>query len=341
MRNPNRHGTVFRLSGRRRKPWAAQVTTGWTNDGKQIRQLIGTFETKSEALQALALNSLHPLPPKAGITFGEIYNEWSEMKYPHITRSTADNYRKAWHGYLVRHAKVPMKDIRAAHIQLAIDECQNKGLSRSSMAKIRALSVMLFKYAMENDIANKNYATFARLPKAAQAKKQRFSDLEIKKIEQSDVPWADSVLILIYTGLRISEFLGLTRFNVNFEKQIITGGIKTEAGRDRVIPIHPKILSHMKRRYDQGSNWLICNENGEKLSAKQYRKKYYYPALEQVGVPRLTPHSCRHTFASLMAEAGVDPLSIQKLIGHSDYSTTANIYTHLDLTALQKAIEKI
>lgn len=108
---------------------------------------------------------------------------------------------------------------------------------------------MLCDYALQNDIVDKNYAKFVDLPKHEKTKKARFTDLEIRRIEKqaTEVPWADTVLILIYTGMRISELLNLTRFNVNLDAMLITGGIKTDAGRDRVIPIHPKIQAYGKQ----------------------------------------------------------------------------------------------
>lgn len=142
--------------------------------------------------------------------------------------------------------------------------------------------------------------------------------------------------------MRISEMLELTRFNVNLEEGLITGGIKTDAGKNRVIPIHPKILKHIKRRYDKNGDTLICcDKTGKKISTKRYRDKMYYPALKTLKIRKLTPHACRHTFGTLMAEAGVETTSIQKIIGHSDYSITANVYTHLEVEVLRKAINKI
>lgn len=342
MRLPNGHGTVYKLKGRRRRPWIARITIGWSPEGKQLYQTIGYFETKNEGLDALALHRVSPVSPKTGITLGELYAEWSAGKYKHITRSTADNYRAAWL-YMQRLEKAKVRDIRTDHWQAVIDQCAEKGLSRSTLEKIRTLAVMLNDHAVKNDIVNKNYAKYVELPRAEKAKKDRFTDLEIKQIEKaaSSVPWVNTVLILIYTGMRISEMLSLTRFNINLEMQLIAGGVKTEAGRDRVIPIHPKIQRHIKQWYDRGGDTLICDDQGRRLATKRYREKMYYPALKATGVRKLSPHKCRHTFGSLMAEAGVDTIYIQKLIGHTDYAFTANEYTHPEIEALRKAISKI
>ena len=94
------------------------------------------------------------------------------------------------------------------------------------------------------------------------------------------------------------------------------------------------IQKHIKYWYDNSKDILINNE-GLKMTVDNYRRRYYYKILEQAGIRKLTPHSTRHTFASLMARAGVDTLSIQKIIGHSDYATTANIYTHININELK------
>lgn len=355
MRNPNGFGTVYKLPGRRRRPWVARVTTGWTtvvrkrgkNKGKempkQLYQTIGYFETSQEALDALVLHRISPVSPKAGMTLAEVYEEWSVAKYKNISKATENNYRAAWK-YMDKLKGAKVKDIRTTHWQGIIDDCKDAGLSKSTLEKIRTLAVMLSGHAMKNDIINKNYASLVDMPKFEKAKKERFTDPEVKKIEKAaekKIPWVDTVLIMIYTGMRISEMLGLTRFNVDLKNKLITGGIKTDAGKNRVIPIHSKIISHVQRWYDREGETLICDEKGKPLPAKRYREKMYYPALEAAGVRRLTPHACRHTFGSLMAEAGVEPIYIQKLIGHTDYAFTANEYTHPEIAALRKAIEQI
>ncbi len=340
-KNPNGFGSVYEVKdGRRRKPWVARVTTGWTKYGKQKRQVIGYFETSAEALQALVLHQVNPVSPKANITLGELYEEWSKSKFRRITKSTIDNYRAAWK-YLSKYEKAKVKEIRTAHLQKVIDD--NDNMSNSTLEKIKAVAVMLWNYALENDIVNKNYAEFIELPKTNKKEKKIFTDAEIKKLEDNadKVEWVDTILILIYSGMRISEMLNLTRFNVDLKKGVFTGGLKTDAGKDRIIPIHDKVYKYVEKWYNKENNYLIFREDGKKFSAKYYREKTYYPALKKLGIRKLTPHSCRHTFASLMARAKVDPLYIQRIMGHSDYAFTANEYTHTNVTELKKAMNMV
>jgi len=343
FKRPNGHGSVYKLPGNRRRPWIARITSGWDEDsGRQLFQTIGYYKEEEEGEAALALHRVSPISPKAGISLGELYEEWSAGKYQYISRQTADNYKAAWK-YLSKYKNEKIKDIRTAHLQGIIDGCHKDKMSRSTLEKIRIVSVSLFNYAIENDIVNKNYASFLHLPKTERIEKERFSDLEIKKMFDSTPKneWITTVLIMIYTGLRITEMLLLTKFNVNLDKWIITGGIKTEAGKNRGIPINDKIKTYVKLWYDKNGQALICHKEGKGILAKYYREEYYYPALEAAGVRKLVPHACRHTCASLMAEKGVDPIFIQKILGHAKYATAAEIYTHLEEEKLKEAINKI
>jgi integrase len=342
MKLPNGHGTVYRIGAksknppRRRNPWVARITTGFTDEGKQLYQTIGYFATRQEALDALTLHRINPLSPRANITLEELYKEWSAVKYKQVTPATVNNYKSAWN-HIKKLAHLKVKDLRTAQLQGVIDKST---LGSSSLEKIRVVMVMLFSYAIENDILNKSYAEFVKLPKKRKTEKERFSDTEIQKLSKNPDEWTSTILIMIYTGMRISELLGLTRFNVDLERGIITGGIKTDAGENRVIPIHPKILPYIKMWYDKQGEALIC-ENGKKLHPKTYSRKHYHPALERAGVRRLTPHACRHTFCSMLADAGADTLAIKLLAGHTEYSFTANEYTHPEIEFLKKAISKI
>jgi integrase len=342
MRLPNGFGSVYKLSGKRRNPYIARITVRRDENGKQIYQTIGYFGDKKVALDALTKFRISPVSDKANITLKELYDEWNPTKYEYISKQTSDCYKAAWNNFS-KYEKAKFKELRTAHFQSIIDSCHKSGKSRSSLKNIRIVANMLYDYAMQNDIVNKNYAEFIIIPKEEKEEKERFSDLEIKTLEKyaDTVEWIDTVLIMIYSGMRISEMLELTKFNVDLEKQIITGGVKTEAGKNRIIPIHPKIYKYIVKWYNKNGDTLICNEKGKYLSPNAYRNDRYIPSLKKIEVRTLTPHACRHTFASLMAKAGADTLAIQKIIGHSDYSTTANIYTHTDIEELKKAINLI
>lgn len=341
MRLPNGYGSVFKLSGNRRRPFCARVTTGWTDDGKQIYHTIGYYARRSEAMAALAEYHKNPIGPRGEITLEGLYEEWSRSKYGKISASTEQSYRAAWnHLSVLKHMR--FKDIRKSHIQAIIDSLAAAGKSYSSCHKVKVLAGLLYKEALADDIVNKNYAALVELPEDGTRKKDTFTDAEIKKIADAAPTdqWANTILILIYTGMRIGELLTLTKFSIDLQNMIITGGIKTDAGKDRVIPVHPKIQEYIRQWYALPGSYLI-QRNGQKIRTEYYRKSLFYPTLETLGIRKLNPHCTRHTFASLLNRVNANTKSIQELIGHADYATTANIYTHTDLDELRKAIESI
>jgi site-specific recombinase XerD len=341
MRNPNGFGTVYKLSGNRRKPYIARIPIDKAVDGTQVYQTIGYYKTKPEAYDALTKARINPISDKADVTLKELYDEWSKPKYEYISRQTSDCYKAGWK-HLSKYGKVKFKELRTAQFQNVIDSCHRAKMSRSSLEKIKVVATMLYGYAIQNDVVNKNYAEFINLPKTEKEEKEKFNDLEIQKLEKSDsIPWVDTILILIYTGMRINELLSLTKFNIDMDKLLITGGLKTDAGKNRIIPINPKIIKYVQAWLNHNGEYFICNEQGKHLSDKLYREKFYYPALRQLQIRELNPHCCRHTFASLLRQGGADTKSIQTLIGHAKYSFTADTYTHTDIEELKKAINKL
>jgi len=197
---------------------------------------------------------------------------------------------------------------------------------------------------MQNDIVNKNYADFVILPKSEAEEKEPFDELELAKIEKAaadGILFADCILIMCYMGWRIGEFLALTRFSYDEKDQTLTGGNKTEAGKNRVIPIHPKIQKYVKQWVNKGGNTIFCKQNGKVCSQKVFREKWYYPTLTSIGTKMLTPHACRHTFATILNKAGVKPEDIKKLMGHTSYAFTVDRYTHTGIESLKKSIESI
>ena len=338
MRLPNGFGSCYKLSGNRRKPWIARVTTGWSDEGKQEYYTIGYFETRALAMSALAEYNKNPIGATSDITLSQIFEKWSSTRFKKISKDTIDTYNAAYKHLAPLHdAKI--KDIRKSHLQDIIDSMT---LSKSSMQKVKILAANLFDYALGDNIVNQNYGKLIELPTEDKKEKEIFTDFEIKTItEQANfTEWIDTVLILIYTGMRISELLVLTKFDIDIEHMIITGGIKTPAGKNRMIPLHPKIQQYVRNWYNKEGSHLITR-NGKKISTKYFRENLYRPALEKIGVRPLNPHSCRHTFASLINRSADNKVAIQRIIGHSDFSTTANIYTHPDMQELRKAIESM
>lgn len=276
-------------------------------------------------------------------TLREIYDRWSEKEYETLDRSTANGYRAVWKR-IETLADEQIRMIKTSHLQSVIDNMIGEGLSRSSLEKAKTLCGILFEIALNDDVIPTNYARAIKLPKSRTAKKPTFTDLELRQIErlaETGDFWAGTVLILIYSGMRVGELLKLTKFSVDMDAWVFTGGIKTDAGKNRIVPVHSKIRPFVQYWYDAKGPRLI-HRDGKAISVDYYRKSLYYPTLERAGIERkLTPHSTRHTFGTLLDKAKVNTKHIQDLMGHTDYATTANIYTHPHVEELRSAIEAI
>ena len=342
IKRENGTGSVYKRSDMKRRPWVAVTPTRYDVDGEKLvaeREIIGYYATAQEAKDALEDYRRHPTT-KLNMTWEELYDEWSELHFREISHQMVDCYKAAWTKMLPLR-DVLVREIRTGQLQSIVDA--HSSLSKSSLEKLRALSNQMMEYAMQNDIIHKNYAKFIRLPKKEKTVKDCFSDLELKKIEQAVgvIPWADAILMMCYTGFRVTEFLTLTPHCYDRQAGTLTGGLKTDAGRDRVVPVHHKIKPLLENWIAKGGDTIICNNDGSPMNANYFRKHKYYPALESIGVRKLSPHATRHTFATRLATAGARPEDIQALAGHEDYSMTANVYIHKDVEALREAVERM
>jgi integrase len=340
MKNPNGFGTVYELKGKRRRPWIARKSIGCDDNGRQKWVTIGYYETYRKGYNALV--ELNKKDASIGLSLDssleDLYTKWSASKYQKIAKKTKQSYETAWnHLDPIKNLKVI--NIKKSHLQDIIDDLKAKKYSYSSIHKVKVLTKMMFDMALADDLVNKNYAELIELPKKQNKEKEPFTDLEIKAIENlaKKDKWAKAIMIMIYTGLRIGEVLSLTKFNIDLKKNLITGGSKTEAGKNRIVPISNKILDYIKYWYNtEGS--LLINLNGKRIRVDYFREEIYYPTIKKAGTRKLTPHSTRHTFATLLSNSGADTKAIQKIIGHASYSTTADIYTHKNVDELIKAI---
>lgn len=326
-------GTIFQ-DKRYKKPWLAYAPSSKYGQG---RQYIGCYATRNEARAALEDFNKNGRPELYNATLADIYQMWSKIHFNSVSYSAVKLYTSMWKRFK-NIQEMPVRDIRTAHIQ----ELVNASTSRSSAEIIKAMAVMMCKYAMENDIVLKNYADFVKIPKFEKKEKRIFTDEEINALWKcSDQKPAQVVLFMIYTGFRIGEILALTIDDVHLSEGYIIGGEKSEAGKNRIVPIPPSIpeLSQFVQQWcvEATDNRII------KMSKSCFRENIFDAALAAAGIAPegLTPHCTRHTFASISSASGIKPESLQKIIGHANYSTTAEVYIHQDVTKLIEEMRKI
>lgn len=334
----NGQGTVYKDSTGK---WVAEYTVGWDADGdglKRKKRRKKGFATKNEAIAYLPLLKQDLPQQDMNIKFKDLYRKWMDRHAEKVTQSTINCYKSAYK-YFSSLYYAEVAKIRTEHMQKCIDDCPHGKRTKENM---KALGTSLWRYAMELDIVDKNYAEYLYIKKGEQAEKVAFSQEQLATLwANADVPGVKYILVLCYTGMRLGEMLGALTEDYFPEEGYFVTGIKTDAGKDRVITISPKIQPFFA---DFGKGKHLFTE----LSAKRFRNEVYYPALQALGLDELkedgthiyTPHCCRHTFATLMKDVDAPATDKQKLIGHAKFEMTAH-YTHTDLGSLKKITDQL
>lgn len=339
MRNPNGYGNIVKLSGNRRKPYAVRVTSGWDDEGKQQKKYIGYCSTRKEAMDLLASYHKNPALIDNDITFKELYEKWAINKFETISSATVKSYKLA-----IKHCE-PLYNLKMSSIKTdTMNELiRNIPLHYQSKKKVKNLLSQLFQYAMQNDIVVKNYAEYIMpLTKDENPIKTRviFSSEEIQKLFDSaeNIVGIDTILIMIYTGMRCGELLTLENKNINLKEGYLKVGIKTDAGKNRLIPISDKIMKYIKKLYSEENQYFISRITDNHLSYNYYKRQVWDIVMKKLDMKH-SPHDCRHTFATLLYQAEANQTSIKRIIGHSDYLMTEKVYTHTQISDLKKAID--
>lgn len=337
MRNPNGYGSVYKLSGKRRLQYGIKKVVGWNEKGHPIYASLGYFPTRKEALAALGAYNENPYDVvTSNKTLADMFEIFKQRRFGKLSQSGCSVYNAAF-GHLCPLWGCKIKDLKTYHFQELLDNLDRKHQTKEH---IRTLLSQLYDIAIELDICSKNYAKFIVLDAKPKSDKHRaFAPDEIQLIADNvnTVPDLDIALILIYTGMRPNELFGMKTQDVHPEERYMVGGSKTTAGKNRVIPIHKKILPLIKKRYDSSIIYLIEQE-GKPLSTNAYRENQWVKTVVALGIVGL-PYDCRHTFASLMHTAGANPLATKLIMGHSTQDLTEGTYTHKQLGELIENID--
>lgn len=339
-RRPKGTGSVFKMSGRRSKPWVAKL------NGK----LLGYFETRPDAEKFLADNRAQSVE-LINYTLENIHDRWqTTQRFKRLSKDTKSNYSAVWKRFGAFKNK-KMREIKSADFQAVINAVTTEGLARDTCEKIRNLASVLCQEAMKDDIIDRNYALTLELPqKEVKFKRRNFTDEEIITLfEHDDERNVQMILCLLYSGMRESELFSIRSENVNLDEQYMIGGIKTEAGKDRVIPIRTEILPYVKAFISEGREYLITSSKGGKVDRSNFLKRIFYPTLDKVGINYkdsngnnvLTPHRTRHTFIAGNIEGGAAPEALTKVVGHSKLATTVDKYAdNFSIDYLRKEAQK-
>lgn len=338
-RRPKGSGSVYKLKGFRAKPWIAITTQ---------KETLGTFGTSGEAIQALdAYNAQNTPAARLKCTFADAYQKWKSQ--PKFSKLSSDMIK----GYELAYSKATplynqqMRNLKTEDYQQIIDEMVEKGLSRSSCEKQRTLFSQLCEWAMAQDIINKNYASLLQLPAASGKAERTLTAHEIERIcsYQNDPKFgrtAQIAMVLLYTGMRIDELLSMRCEDVHLKERYMQGGEKTEVGKNRIIPILDPIYKIIAFwMLDSSCEWLIPSKSGTKLDKRNVATKFR-SLMQQCKIEGVHPHTLRHTASSKMVECGLEKTAVQAILGHKNFSTTANKYvSHNDPAYLLQEMQKM
>lgn len=257
---------------------------------------------------------------------------------------------------------------------------QKDGRSYSSIHSIRGVVRPAFQMAVEDDLIRKNPFEFQlatvvvndSVTREAISRKQERAFLEFVKNDKHFSRYYEGIYILLKTGLRISEFVGLTLADLDMVNRIITvdhqlqrtskmeyiiEATKTTSGTrkipmtDDVYACFERIIANRQKPKVEpiiGGKWgfLYLDKNGMPMVALHWEKYFQhicqkYNSIYKVPMPKVTPHVCRHTYCSNMAKSGMNPKTLQYLMGHSDIGVTLNTYTHISFEDAQKELQRV
>lgn len=353
----NGTGTVYKKKGRKTKPWIAELN----------KVYLGSFATAAEGWDAVERARKRGVSDKYNATLGDVYESWRAIYFDKLGTKAQEEKRTAWKRLSVLKDR-KMRDLKTSDYENLIENAMTmeqvrkdgtsrppKPLSVSGKQNLKKLCSQLCKHAMRDDIIDKNYAALTSPLESDSVQKDVFSQNQIDLMwKHTDDLTIRIILILIYTGLRINELFTIELDNVYLDKRYMTGGLKTEAGRNRFVPINKKIMPFVREFYEdsqrQKGQYLILNAQGRKMDASHFRNKKFYPALERMGIiepaqyddsghliPRkITPHSTRYTFWNMSRNSGADPELLTLIMGHEEYEESLDMYGKLTEQDRQK-----
>ena len=362
MRLPNGFGNVSKLSGKRRNPWRARKTSGWTVDeitkkAKQEYITIGYYPTRQEAIQALSAYNENPYDLNANkITFAEVYERWAEKKFDEISASNVNGYKAS---YKLCGSLQGMKfsDIKLIHLQHIVD---TSGKNYPALKKLKVLLNQVFDYAVMHEVITKDrhiveYLNIGKEEKST--KHYRFTDQELDTLWR----WAPGneyvqvILMMIYSGVRPGELMNVNRKNVDLE----AGFFEIEKGKTanaaRKVPIHHRTMPFFVNWMKKGTERLITNTSGQPFrfdtNHTSYTDTYWTPVLKDLGILTYKndkgdiadhlPDDTRHTFTTLWSEKHLDEAMRRKIQGHSGKGIGEIVYTHFELEKLKEELNKL
>lgn len=336
MRHPNGYGTVYKRSGRLRKPWYAQKTVRWEN-GVQIVKTIGTYATRQDALRALAAYNGQPYDLDVGYTVSAVYNSYMRA-HPKFTDSQT-KAREDSYKHLREFYGRPFVSVRAGDWERVINEMDAVAAVKN---RVKQLIREMYDFCIKKGMCIRNEGDEISLnddtPVTRKEKKPMTMPQVLTMWEHQDDDIAAAILILIYSGMRIGEFCDLRREDVDLEQRFYrVKDAKTPSGI-RTSPIAEVVLPLWERLQSDGE-FFFTTPTGRPWLEDTFRRKYFKPYLAHFGMD-YSPHEMRHTCITILQLAKVPLITIKQMVGHKkSKDLTDRVYTHIPLPALLEAAD--
>ena len=369
-RLPNGFGQISEIKNQKlRKPFRAMVTVGKTSTGRPICKPLkpeAFFATYNEAYEALVNYNKNPYDLEPAISVKELYDKWSEAYFATLkNKSSERSITSAW-SYCSTIYDMRVMDVRARHIKGCMDEgiAIVKGEVRHPTAgtktRIKSMFNLMLDYALEYEIVDRNYSRTFNISDDILEEKEKSKRGHMPMTEEEmQILWdnvttkqyVDVVLIQAYSGWRPQE-LGLIELeNVDLEQWTFKGGMKTEAGMNRIVPIHPRIRHLVEQKYNEavelGSKYLInCTDTKTHRSNlmftyDKYQKRFVKLVKELNLNVEHRPHDPRIHFVTMAKRSEVDEYAIKYMVGHAITDITERVYTQREIDWLTEEMKKI
>lgn len=345
----NGQGTIIKTASGKYK---AIVTLGYYHvDGdKYLHRTTRSkvFDKRSDAVKAIP-ELLTMKEEQKKVTFKQLYDKW--LPTHRVGKDTLNCYKAAFK-HFQNIAFMPISEIDVDDLQECIDDCPHGKRTKENM---RALVGLMYKYGIPRQLIpnNLNLGQYLKVDGNSAAHREAFTDVQIAQIKKacSTIPHAKLIYIMIYLGFRPTEFLDLKVEDYDRKRGVIIGGAKTEAGKGRFVTVSPKIKPMLDEMLPEEGYIVQLDKRVDRL--KVFTNEIFYPALEAIGIDnpmveiaggktrhKYTPHTCRHTFATLMKRVSGSDKDKQELIGHAS-AEMLRYYQDVDLADLKLITDAI
>ena len=367
-RLPNGFGQITEIKNKNlRNRFRVMITVSKTTEGKPIAKLLkpkAYFSTYNEAYTALVEYNRDPYDLNSIMTMEELYDKWSKEKYKKCSPGAKRAYKSAWNYSSLIH-DLPLRAVRARHLKECIETAhiikngEKIEATPGVKSKMKILFNMLFDYAVEYELTDKNYSRAFSLSEDIQKEIEEtrvnhisFDEWELKIMwdHVDEDEYLGYILYQCYSGWRPTEMCLLRVSDVHLDEGYVVGGIKTESGKDRIVPIHPKVRYIVEREYNRAkelkSEWLFNNlgttyKNSKKISYTGFRR-IFNRIMDWLNLnPEHRPHDPRKTFITLAKKYNMDEYALKRIVGHAINDITESIYTDRPLEWYIKEIQKI